>query len=65
LLIFFAVLIAWAVALWHPVRVSAGPGQGPGGAGVDYETFSPQVNARLRAMNDSLRKFFTRRASQP
>jgi hypothetical protein len=61
LLIFFVVLIAWSAALWHPVRV---PAQGPGPGNVNYETFSPQVNARLREMNDSLRKFFGRRASE-
>jgi hypothetical protein len=61
MLIFFVVLIAWTVALWHPVRVSA---EGPGPGDVNYETFAPQVNARLRELNDSLRKFFGRQVSE-
>jgi hypothetical protein len=65
MLIFFVVLIAWTVALWHPVHESAqSPRQDRGTGGTNYETFSPQVNARLREMNDSLRKFFTRQASE-
>jgi hypothetical protein len=65
MLIYFVVLIAWAVALRHPVREPArGRPQSRGTGGGNYETLSPQVNARLREMNDSLRKFFTRQASE-
>jgi hypothetical protein len=61
LLVFFVVLVAWTVALWHPVRVTA---RGPDAGNVKYEMFAPQVNARLRELNDSLRKFFGRQASE-
>ena len=65
LLLFFVVLVTWTVALWHPGRVSVrASSQGPGSGNVNYETLSPQVNARLREMNDSLRKFFGRQASE-
>jgi len=62
LLLFFAVLLVWVVALRHPVRVSASsqPSQATGGA---YESVSPQVNASLREMNDTLRKFFGKQAA--
>jgi hypothetical protein len=64
MLIFFVVLVVWVVALRHPVRV---PAQTPGGAGgvAAYEEFAPQVNARLRELNDTLRKFFRKQATQP
>jgi hypothetical protein len=62
LLIFFAVLVVWVVALWHPVRVSAQtPSIPTGGA---YEQLGRQVNARLREMNDTLRKFFRKHVAE-
>jgi hypothetical protein len=63
LLIFFAVLMVWVVALRHPVRAAARPpshtpSMPTGGA---YETLAPQINSQLREMNDTLRKFFQKR----
>jgi hypothetical protein len=64
---FFAVSTIWVVALRHPVRMVAAsrtPGAGGGVSdGGAYERLSPQVNAGLREMNDSLRKFFGRQAA--
>jgi len=62
LLIFFAVLVVWVVALRHPVRQST---QVPRASGIAYEEFAPQLNARLRELNDTLRRFFRRQAPQP
>lgn len=61
LLLFFAVLVVWVVALSHPVRVPVQPPRPTGGA---YEQFGPQVNARLREMSDTLRKFFKRTVAE-
>ena len=64
MVMFFSVLVVWIVALRHPVRAAAAsPTSGP--TGGTYEGMSPRVNARLRELNDSLRKFFRRRAPQP
>lgn len=62
MLIFFVVLVVWVVALRHPVRVLASPGTT---GAVPYEEFAPQINARLRELNDTLRKFFRKQATQP
>ena len=61
MLLFVAVLVVWIVALRHPVRVRA---QQPTIVGsATYEVMAPQVNAQLRAINDSLRKFFDKEAA--
>jgi hypothetical protein len=61
MLLFFAVLVVWVVALRHAVRVPVRPSRPSGGA---YEQFGPQVNARLREMSDTLRKFFKGRTAE-
>jgi hypothetical protein len=60
LLIFFVVLMVWVVALRHPVRAAAlTPSSGPSiPSGGAYEIIAPQINSRLRELNDTLRKFF-------
>jgi hypothetical protein len=59
LLLYFATLLVWVVALRHPVGAEAqAPSKPTGGA---YETMGPQLNAQLRELNDTLRKFFRRR----
>jgi hypothetical protein len=63
MLMFFAVLVVWAVALRHPVRVSASSKPPIHIGGGAYETVSPQVNASLREMNDTLRKIFGKQAA--
>jgi hypothetical protein len=61
LLLFIAVLVVWIVALRQPVRVRA---QQPTIVGsATYEVMAPHVNAQLRAINDSLRKFFDKEAA--
>jgi hypothetical protein len=65
MLIFFAVLVVWTVALRHPVRALA---QRPGPATPDQESYdqlSSNLNARLREINDVLRKFFRKEVTQP
>lgn len=62
LLIFFVVLVVWIVALRHPVSVPVKTSSGIG-AGA-YEQIGPQVNARLRELNDTLRKFFRKQAAE-
>jgi hypothetical protein len=58
--LFLIVLVVWTIALRHPVRVRARtPSLVDGSA---YEVVAPQVNAQLRAMNDTLRKFFDKEA---
>jgi hypothetical protein len=59
LLIFFVVLMVWVVALRHPVTASAQTPLNPTGGA--YEALAPQINSRLREMNDTLRKFFRKR----
>lgn len=56
--VFLAVLAIWIVALRNPVRVPVKPDSAL--SGCDYETLGPQVNSRLRELNDTLRKFFRR-----
>ncbi len=58
--LFLIVLVVWTVALRHPVRVPARSTNLAGG--TPYEVMAPQVNAQLRAINDSLRKFFDKEA---
>jgi hypothetical protein len=54
--VFVITLVVWIVALRHPVRASSqAPSTPSGGA---YEEIGPQVNARLRELNETLRKFF-------
>jgi hypothetical protein len=62
LLIFFTVLVIWIVALRHPVRVTAQP-RTPTSGGA-YEQLAPQLNTRLRELNDMLRKFFRKQAAE-
>jgi hypothetical protein len=62
MVVFFFVLLVWTVALRLPVRVlaqSAPPDQ------ASYDQLSPQLNARLREINDVLRRFFRREVVQP
>jgi hypothetical protein len=59
LLIFFAVLAVWIVALRHPVRALSQTLSSPSGGA--YEQLGPQINSRLRELNDVLRKFFRKR----
>jgi hypothetical protein len=63
LLIFLATEFVWIFALVHPVR---GKAKTPSASSATaYEEFAPQVNARLRELNDTLRKFFRKQATQP
>jgi len=64
LLMFIAMLAVWVVALRYPVRIFAAPRIPAVSAGT-YESMSPQLNSRLREINDTLRKFFRRQAPQP
>lgn len=65
MLIFLAVLVVWTFALSHPVRVPALPlGPSPSDQS-SYDQLSPQLNARLREINDILRKFFRKEVMQP
>jgi hypothetical protein len=61
MLVFFAVLMVWVVALRHAVRVPARTLPPSGGA---YEVVAPQLNSELQKMNDTLRKFFRRQATE-
>jgi hypothetical protein len=61
--VFLVVLVIWIIALRHPVRVRS---QAPSlGSGTNYEMVAPQVNAQLRAMNDTLRRFFDKQGVEP
>jgi hypothetical protein len=64
MLLFFAVLVVWVVALRHPVRAPVRPSRPSLPSGGAYEQFAPQVNARLREMSDTLRKFFKKPAAE-
>jgi hypothetical protein len=60
--LFVIVLTVWIIALRHPVRA---PAETPSYIdGPPYEVVAPQVNAQLRAVNDSLKKFFDKKAAQ-
>jgi hypothetical protein len=59
---FLAVQIAWAVALRHRVRVDDKPSLLPPSA---YDRLSPDVNARLRALNDALSRFLRAQVLRP
>jgi hypothetical protein len=63
LIAFSVVLVAWAVALRHSVRVPAL--QASSASQPPYDQISPQLNARLRELNDVLRRFFRSQAVQP
>jgi hypothetical protein len=61
--LFVIVLVVWAIALRNPVRVRA---QTPALIGTGtYEIAAPALNSELRAINDSLRKFFDKGAAKP
>ncbi|MBV8514258.1 MAG: hypothetical protein JO260_03065 [Acidobacteria bacterium] len=61
--VFITVLVIWIIALRHPVRVRP---QAPSlSGGTNYEVIGTQVNAQLRATNDTLRKFFEKRGAEP
>jgi len=61
--VFLVVLVIWIIALRHPVRVRS---QAPSlASGANYEMVAPQVNAQLRAMNDTLRRFFDKQGVEP
>jgi hypothetical protein len=64
MLVFFVVLVVWAVALRNPVRVLTQAPAGNDRGSAYYEQFAPQVNAQLRQLNDTLRKFFRKQATQ-
>jgi hypothetical protein len=59
---FLAVQIAWAVALRHRVRVDDKPPLLPPSA---YDRLSPDVNARLRTLNDALSRFLRAQVLRP
>lgn len=65
LLLFVGVLAIWIVALRQPVRVFAKPRDSSGDGAAYYDQLAPQLNAQLRELNDTLRKFFGKRATQP
>jgi hypothetical protein len=60
--VFIGVEIAWAVALRHPVREEDKPSLLPPST---YDRVSPDVNSRLRALNDILSKLLRWRVLQP
>ena len=60
LFVFVAVMMVWIVALRHPVKVRA---QRPTLIPGAYEVVAPQLNAELRAINDTLKKFFDKEAA--
>ena len=60
--VFLTVLVIWVVALRNPVRVPATPAATL--SGVDYEKVGPEINSRLREMNDTLRKFFRKQVTE-
>jgi len=62
MLVFIGVQISWAVALRQPVRAEAKPTLLPPST---YERLSPQVNARLRALNDLLSKLWRLEVLRP
>jgi hypothetical protein len=62
IVVFTGVQIAWAVALRHPVRVENKPTLLPPSS---YDRISPEVNSRLRALNDVLSKFFRWQGLRP
>lgn len=59
--IFLIAMAVWIVALRNPVRVRVPAPRLIGGAA--YEVLAPQLNAQLREINDSLRKFFDKEAA--
>jgi hypothetical protein len=62
LLIFLAAEMVWIFALTHPVPSKTKTPSAPNA--TVYEEFAPQVNTRLRELNDTLRKFFRKQATQ-
>jgi hypothetical protein len=62
MLVFIVVQIVWAVALRHPVPAEARPTLLPPST---YDRLSPQVNARLRALNDLLSRLWRLEVLRP
>jgi hypothetical protein len=62
MVVFIVVQIVWAVALRHPVRAEARPTLLPPST---YDRLSPQVNARLRALNDLLSRLWRLEVLRP
>jgi hypothetical protein len=62
MLVFIGVQLAWAIALRHPVRVRAKPALLPPSS---YDRLSPEVNSRLRELNDVLSKILRAQALRP
>jgi hypothetical protein len=60
--VFIGVEIAWVVALRHPVRDDNKPSLLPPST---YDRVSPDVNSRLRALNDILSKFLRWQVLRP
>jgi hypothetical protein len=60
--VFIGVEIAWAVALRHPVRDDNKPSLLPPST---YDRVSPDVNSRLRELNDILSKFLRWQVLRP
>jgi hypothetical protein len=61
--VFLVALVIWIIALRRPVRVR--PRTPSVASETNYEVVGTQVNAHLRAMNDSLRKFFDKQGAEP
>jgi hypothetical protein len=59
---FLAVQIAWAVALRHRVQADDKPALSPPST---YDRLSPDVDARLRALNDALSRFLRAQVLRP
>jgi len=62
MVVFLGVQIAWTVALRHSIRVENKPTLLPPSA---YDRLSPEVNSRLRALNDVLSKFWKAQVLRP
>jgi hypothetical protein len=62
MVVFIGVQIVWALALRHPVRVDDKPALLPP---ATYDRLSPDVNSRLRDLNDILSRFLRLQVLRP
>jgi len=62
MVVFVGVQIVWALALRHPVRVDDKPALLPP---ATYDRLSPDVNSRLRDLNDILSRFLRLQVLRP